>query len=90
MDLVTPPNSIMVWQLGSFLVMTGYFGFTVYAFIDMIRSDFREQHMKLIWTLMILMIPIIGTFLYLSMSRRTKRRYRKFKPDFSTHLKQTN
>jgi hypothetical protein len=90
MDLVTPSNNIMAWQLGSFLVMIGYFGFTVYTLIDIILSNFRKQHMKLVWVIMILMIPIIGTFLYLSMSVRTKRKYRKFKPDFSTHLKQTN
>lgn len=90
MDLIVPSNDLVVWQLGGFLTMIGYFGFMVYALIDMIRSDFREQHMKLIWALMILMLPVIGTFLYLSMSRRTKSRYRKFNPNFSTQSKQTD
>ncbi|MEN2280693.1 PLD nuclease N-terminal domain-containing protein [Algoriphagus sp. SE2] len=90
MDLVTPSNGLLAWQLGGFLVMIGYFGFTIYALIDMIRSDFRDQHMKLIWAWIILMAPVIGTFLYLSMNRRTKRKFRKFNPNFSTHSKLTN
>ena len=83
MDLIVPSNGLVAWQLGSFLVMVGYLGFTIYALIDMIRSDFRDHHMKLIWTILILMVPMIGTFLYLSMSRRTKQNFRRFNPDFS-------
>lgn len=83
MDLIAPSNELFAWQIGSFLVMAGYFGFTIYALVDMIRSDFREHHMKLIWTMLILMVPVIGTFLYLSMSRRTKQNFRRFNPDFS-------
>ncbi|WP_296698487.1 PLD nuclease N-terminal domain-containing protein [Algoriphagus sp.] len=90
MELVTPSNGLLAWQLGGFLVFVGYFGFTIYALIDMVRSDFRDQHMKLIWALIILMIPVIGTFLYLSMNRRTKRNHRKFNPNFSSHSKQSN
>ncbi|WP_416377778.1 PLD nuclease N-terminal domain-containing protein [Algoriphagus sp. D3-2-R+10] len=60
----------------------------IYALVDLIRSDFREHHMKLIWALIILFIPYIGTFLYLSVSRRTKNNFRKFTPDFSSHSTQ--
>ena len=39
--------------------------------------------MKLIWAILIVFVPIIGTFLYLSMNRKTKKGYRRFDPDFT-------
>ena len=84
MDLISPGNGLVYWQTATFLVMVGYFSFWVYALIDLIRADFKEQHMQLIWALMILFVPVIGTFLYLSMNRRTKRGFRKFTPTFSS------
>lgn len=85
MDLISPSNGLLSWQWGTLIVMIGYFSFMVYAMVDLIRSDFREQHMKLIWLLLILSVPIIGTFLYLSMNRRTKSQFKRFNPDFSSH-----
>ncbi|MBN3581589.1 PLDc_N domain-containing protein [Algoriphagus aestuarii] len=83
MDLVTRSSGLMVWQFGSLFVMLGYLGFTIYALIDLIRSEFRDQHMKLIWAILILMIPVIGTFLYLGMNRKTNKHRRRFSPNFS-------
>jgi len=66
------------------LVMLVYFGFWLYALIDMIRSDFRDQNQKLIWALFLLCIPVLGTLFYLSMSARIKKgSKRKFNPGFS-------
>lgn len=79
MDLIVPENGIILWQLDSIL----YLGFWVYALIDMIRSDFKESHMKLIWAILIVFVPIVGTFLYMRMNRRTKRGFRRFDPDFT-------
>lgn len=85
MDLISPGNGLLYWQVGTLVVMIGYFAFMIYALVDLIRSDFRERHMKLIWTLMILFIPVIGTFIYLNMSRSTKNNYRRFEPNFSSN-----
>lgn len=85
MDLISSGNGLVYWQTATFLVMIGYFTFWVYALIDMVRTDFKEQHMKLIWALMILFVPVIGTFLYLSMNRRTKNHFRKFNPEFASN-----
>lgn len=78
MDLIAP-NSFFVFVQLSGLV---YFGFFVYALFDCLRSDFRGSNQKLIWIILILFAPIIGTFLYLSMSRRTKEK-RSFNPNFN-------
>jgi hypothetical protein len=77
MDLITPGYDSLLWQL---LGLT-YFAFWVYALYDCVRNEFRGPNQKLIWVILILFAPVIGTFLYLSMSRRTKEG-RAFQPDF--------
>ena len=89
MDLISHGDGLIYWQVGTLVVMIGYFAFMIYALVDLIRSDFREHHMKLIWTLMILFIPVIGTFIYLNMSHSTKNNFRSFDPDFSTNQTRT-
>ncbi|MDI1321552.1 MAG: PLD nuclease N-terminal domain-containing protein [Algoriphagus sp.] len=79
MDLVVPGNGILLWQLTGL----SYLGFWIYALIHMIRSDFKDSHTKLIWAILIVFVPIIGTFLYLSMNKRTKKRDGRFDPDFT-------
>lgn len=39
--------------------------------------------MKMIWAILIVFIPIMGTFLYLIMNRRTKKGFRGFDPNFT-------
>ena len=77
MDLVTHGYGLLIWQLSGLV----YIGFWVYALFDSLKSDFRGPNQKLIWIILILFAPMIDTFLYLSMSRRSKER-RKFDPDF--------
>ncbi len=81
MDLIAPNNVLLVVQLTSLV----YLGFWVYALIDCVRNEFRGQHQKLIWVILILFAPVIGTFLYLSMGRRTRER-RRFSPDFNKEV----
>ena len=44
MDLIVQGNGLLLWQL----VGHSYLGFWVYALYDMIRSDFKDSHKKLI------------------------------------------
>lgn len=81
MDLITPGYDFLFWQL---LGLT-YFAFWVYALYDCVRNDFRDPNQKLIWVILILFAPVIGTFLYLSMNRKTKGR-KKFRPDFNKRI----
>lgn len=85
MNLITPSSGLIYWQLGTLVVLLGYLMFQVYALIDLLRTEFREAHMKLIWALIIIFVPVIGTFMYLAQSRRSKADFRKFKPDFKTN-----
>lgn len=83
MDLVTPASGLIFWQLSGLI----YLAFWTYALFDCVRNEFRGPNQKLIWLMLILFAPIIGTFLYLSMSKRTKEK-REFSPDFSKNKNQ--
>ncbi|MFT4857061.1 MAG: hypothetical protein ACI8YP_001209 [Algoriphagus sp.] len=76
MDLVIPGYGLILWQVAGLV----YIGFLIYALLDLVRTEFRDQHSKLFWVLIILIAPF-GCFLYLANSRRDKKR--RFNPDFS-------
>lgn len=82
MDLITSGYGLLLWQLSGLI----YLGFWVYALFDCLRNDFRDPNQKLIWVILIVFTPVIGTFLYLSMSRSMKEK-REFRPDFNKSIK---
>ncbi|MEQ8623770.1 MAG: PLD nuclease N-terminal domain-containing protein [Vicingaceae bacterium] len=44
------------------------------ALIDLLRSDFKDSSDKLIWVLIILFLPILGSILYFVMGGNQKLR----------------
>jgi len=42
------------------------------ALIDILRSDFRGNNDKLIWVLVVLLIPILGSILYFIIGRKKR------------------
>lgn len=78
MDLMTPSSGLIFWQLSGLF----YLGFWAYALFDCVRNEFRGPNQKLIWLILILFAPILGTFLYLSMSGSSKKK-EKFQPNFN-------
>ncbi|MDN3203930.1 PLD nuclease N-terminal domain-containing protein [Algoriphagus sediminis] len=44
----------------------------VYCLIDIIRSDFKDSNMKIIWILVILFAQLVGPIAYLLMGKSTK------------------
>ena len=62
---------------GSFLILlllisTAYFIFWVYCLIDVIRSDFKDQNMKLIWVVVLLFAHGVGPIAYLIIGKGSK------------------
>jgi len=45
----------------------------VWALIDIIRSKFNESNNKIIWVLVVLLLPFLGSILYLAIGRAQKR-----------------
>ncbi|WP_081149360.1 PLDc N-terminal domain-containing protein [Niastella vici] len=45
----------------------------IWALIDIIRSQFQEPNNKIIWVLVVLLLPFLGSILYLAIGRGQKR-----------------
>ena len=63
---------------GSFLLVIGALSFIylilmIYCLVDVIRSEFKDPTMKLIWIIIILFAQLIGTLVYLVIGKSTKK-----------------
>jgi hypothetical protein len=50
-------------------LLVGFFGclpfiLTIAALIDILRSEFRESNTKLIWVIIVIFVPVLGSILY--------------------------
>lgn len=54
------------------LISIAYFLLWVYCLVDVIRSNFKDSNMKLIWILVLLFAQVIGPIAYLVMGNGTK------------------
>lgn len=57
------------------LFSLAYFILWVYCLIDVIKSNFKDQNMKLIWIIVILFGQVIGPIVYLILGNSTKVSY---------------
>lgn len=44
----------------------------IYCLVDIIRSEFKDPNMKIIWIVIILFAQVIGAIVYLAMGKSTK------------------
>lgn len=58
------------WLFAAFSI--AYFVLWVYCLIDVIRSEFKDSNMKLIWTVILLFAHLIGPLAYLAIGKSTK------------------
>jgi len=42
---------------------------SIVAIVDIVRSQFKEQNDKLVWLVLVLFLPLIGSFLYFYIGR---------------------
>jgi hypothetical protein len=47
----------------------------IYYLIDVLRSNFKEPINKLIWLIVIIVLPVLGCVLYMFIGRRQKKEY---------------
>jgi hypothetical protein len=59
------PLLSMFWVLLWFFVMASIFFAVIYAFIDNFRRHDHSGWAKAVWALVILILPLIGTLIYL-------------------------
>lgn len=44
----------------------------VYCIMDILKSTFKDNNTKLLWTIIVLLAPVIGPVMYILMSKKEK------------------
>ena len=55
------------------LMLLAYMILWIYCMIDVIRSDFKDTNMKLIWVVILLLAQVFGPISYLILGHGTKK-----------------
>jgi len=67
--------------IGLIILIIGHW---FWAIIDLTKSIFKKNYLKIIWFLIVLLFPILGSILYFQMKNRmVNKRRRKFQPNFN-------
>jgi hypothetical protein len=59
-------------ELFLLFIAFAYFGLIAYCLVDIIRSQFKDPLNKLVWILVVLLAPFLGSILYLFMGKSNK------------------
>ncbi|MFC0517363.1 PLD nuclease N-terminal domain-containing protein [Mucilaginibacter angelicae] len=49
-----------------------YAALVIYCLIDIVRSMFKDPTNKIVWTVVVILMPYLGSMLYLAIGRRSK------------------
>ena len=65
-------GSLGIPEIILLMIPLTYFALIAFCLIDIMRSSFKESTGKLIWVLVVLLAPFLGSLLYLFIGRGTK------------------
>lgn len=68
MELLPPNLSILFWSFAVMMILA----LPLIALINLLKSKFKDNSIKLVWLLVIIFIPIIGSILYLIIGKRQR------------------
>ena len=68
MQTVNPEHGLLLWTALAAIV---FFIFLA-AFINVLKSDFTDSTTKLMWVLVILLVPFLGSIIYFMIGGRHK------------------
>jgi hypothetical protein len=68
MELLTPETGLLLWTLLPLL----YLFLSVIALLKISREEFKDTNGKLIWTLIVLLLPLAGPVLYFLICKNTQ------------------
>ena len=54
------------------LILIATIALPIVAIVNIARSNFKEENTKLMWILIVLLLPIVGTILYFVIGRGQK------------------
>ena len=56
----------------------------IWAIVDIVKSSFKDRAQKILWILVVVLFPILGSIVYFQVGRNyTNRKSRKFNPSFN-------
>jgi isoprenylcysteine carboxyl methyltransferase (ICMT) family protein YpbQ len=55
------------------LLSVAYIVFWIYTLVDVVRSNFKDSNMKIIWVLIILFAQVLGPILYWVLAKNDNR-----------------
>lgn len=64
-------SAIGLWQIILILIALGLILLPLIALIDILKNEFRDSN-KLIWVLVVLFFPILGSVLYFILGQKQK------------------
>lgn len=72
-ELLSINNNLVTWQTLLFMVCTASVILWLWALQDILRSDFKTDIDKLVWVIVVAVLPIVGAVLYFLIGRKQKR-----------------
>jgi hypothetical protein len=54
------------------LVILSYFALVIFCLLDAVRATFKDSVTKIVWVLVILFAPFLGSILYLVIGRNSR------------------
>jgi len=68
MELLLPEMGLLFWTVFSILIIV----LPIVALFSLLKSTFKDSTSKLIWVLVILLVPVIGPIFYFIIGRRQR------------------
>ena len=68
MQTVNPEHGLLIWTALAAVM----FFILLAAFINVLKSDFTDSTTKLMWVLVILLVPFLGSIIYFMIGGRHK------------------
>lgn len=53
-------------------LIIAYFGLIIYSLLDAVKATFNNSITKIVWVLVILLAPFLGSILYLVIGRKSR------------------
>ncbi|WP_460560127.1 PLD nuclease N-terminal domain-containing protein [Ferruginibacter profundus] len=65
MELLQPEFNLVTWSIFILLILL----FWLSALVNVLKSDFKDSVTKLIWVVVIIFLPMLGSLLFLFIGR---------------------
>jgi hypothetical protein len=70
MEIIEPEGFLLAWLIICVVIMLGNLALMLVALIRMLKNNALDTNNKLIWTLLIVSVPLVGPILYLAMGNK--------------------